>query len=281
MKKLISKKSINSFRMSLSGVAIVTVSIVLLSFTVNKITGDFLKQLGISKASADEKIVQSLLGGYVNTYGVTNVTNIALGNRTAVTKDLLAYIKQYSASPAFKKEYAALKEKNKPQLSILQTPETMRKENVEQMKKTVAELEGYYKKADASLKPMFKKSLEDGKKQLKETEDPNNKMYLNYTKNYSQAVKDNEEVNKAALKQWEETYPENQLLYIKKYLDNFLTTTADIDFTAATVNKNGKKIFVNPEYERKSYYWKMAYRAGKEVVEPSRAFVTAWLQEIK
>lgn len=76
------------------------------------------------------------------------------------------------------------------------------------------------------------------------------------------------------LKRWEESYPENQLLFIKKHLENFLTTTADIDFAAETVNKNGKKIFVSQAYERKGHYWKMAYRAGKEVVGPSRAFVT-------
>jgi hypothetical protein len=281
MKKLISKKSISVFRGSLSGAVFVTVSILLLSFTVNKLTGDFLNQLGMSRPGADEKIAQCLLGGYVDTYGVRNVKNITLGNRTAVTNDLLVYIKQYSASTAFKKEYAVLKEKNKPRLSAIQTPEAMRKENIEQMKKAATELEGYYKKADASLKPMFEKSLADGKKQLKDAEDPNNKMYLNYAKNYDQLVKDNEDRNKLMLKRWEENYPENQLLFIKKHLQNFLATTADIDFAAETISKNGKKIFVKPEYEHKEHYWKMAYRAGKEVVEPSRDFVTEWLEEIK
>ena len=281
MKKLISKKAINGFRLGLAGMLLVTLSISFFSFTVNKLTGDFLQQLGLSKANADEKIVNSLLGGYVDTYGLSNVKNIALGNRTAVTKDLLAYIKQYAGSAAFKKEYATLKEKNKPALSTVQTPEAFKKEAIEQLKKAVAEMEGYYKNADASLKPIFEKSLADGKKQLKDAEDPNNKIYLNYAKNYDQFVKGNEERNKFMLKSWEETYPDNQLLYIKKHLQNFLTNTADIDFAAETVNKNGKKIFVNPVYERKANYWKMAYRAGKEVVEPSRAFVTQWLEEIQ
>ena len=281
MKNLFSQKSKKSFRIGFYTVTLLTASMVFFSFTVNKITGDFLKQLGISKTSADEKIAQSLLGGYVNAYGIGNVKNIALGNRTAVTMDLLAYIKQYAGTPAFKKEYGELKEKNKPRLSTVETPEALRKMGIEQAKKSVTETEGYYKNAEASLKPVFEKSLADAKKYLKEQEDPNNKMYLNYAKNYDQLVKNNEESNRAALERWEAAYPENQLLYIKKHLQNFLTTTADIDFAAETVNKNGKKIFVNPEYEHKGYYWKMAYRAGKEVVEPSRTFVTEWLQEIK
>jgi len=281
MKKSISNKAAWYFRLTFSGMAVLTVSLVLFSFTINKITGDFLKELGISKTAADEKIVNSLLGGYVDAYGAGNVKNIAVGNRAAVTKDLLAYIKQYASGAAFKKEYLALKERNKPELSTIQTPEALRKAGLELAKKSVTEIEGYYKTADATLKPIFEKSLIEAKKHLKDEEDPNNKMYLNYAKNYDQMVKNMEEGNKAALKRWEEQYPENQLLYIKKQLENFLSYTSDIDFAAETVNKNGKKIFVNQAYERKSHYWKMAYRAGKEVVEPARDFVTQWLQEIK
>jgi len=281
MKKSISNKAAWYFRLTFSGMAVLTVSLVLFSFTINKITGDFLKELGISKTAADEKIVNSLLGGYVDAYGAGNVKNIAVGNRAAVTKDLLAYIKQYASGAAFKKEYLALKERNKPELSTIQTPEALRKAGLELAKKSVTEIEGYYKTADATLKPIFEKSLIEAKKHLKDEEDPNNKMYLNYAKNYDQMVKNMEEGNKAALKRWEEQYPENQLLYIKKQLENFLSYTSDIDFAAETVNKNGKKIFVNQAYERKSHYWKMAYRAGKEVVEPARDFVTQWLKEIK
>jgi hypothetical protein len=45
--------------------------------------------------------------------------------------------------------------------------------------------------------------------------------------------------------------------------------------------KNGKKVFVNRAYESKNNRWKMAFRAGKEVVQPARAFVQQWLGEIK
>jgi hypothetical protein len=102
--------------MSLSATILITASILLLSFAVNKITGDFLKQLGISKTGADEKITQSLLGGFVNVYGMSNVKNIALADRTAVTKDLLAYIKAYTVSAVFKKEYAELKQKKQTRI---------------------------------------------------------------------------------------------------------------------------------------------------------------------
>jgi hypothetical protein len=64
-------------------------------------------------------------------------------------------------------------------------------------------------------------------------------------------------------------------------LQQFLDETKDIDFSAELVERNGKKYFANKAYEQKSSRWKMAFRAGREVVEPARVFVKQWLTEIK
>jgi hypothetical protein len=256
-------------------------SLLLFSFTVNKINADFLKELGISKADADKKITNSILGGYLNTSGARNAKNIVLGNRAAVIKDLLGYTKQYVNSPAFKNEYASLKENNKPAATKIQTPEEMRASNIEMYKKSVAEMEAICKKADANTKKIFEASLAESKRQLQIAEDPNNKAFVNYTKNYPELLKTIQQGNEQELKNWEEKYPANQLLFVKQRLQQFLTETKDIDFGAALTVKNGKKIFINPAYESKGRYWKMAFRAGKEVVEPAKAFVEQWLEEIK
>lgn len=279
------KKSLNGLLIVLR-ICIVTfilaiISLVLFSFTIDKISEDFFKQLGISKSEADKKITGSLLGGYFNAYGVKNATSIAIGNRSAITKDLLIYTKQYVNTDAFKKEYAALKESNKPKEYKLQTPEEMRKETIEMYKKNISETEANLKKADASIKSIFENALNENKKRLKEAEDPNNKTFANYTKNYPQLLKSNQQSYTQSLQEWEAKYPANQVLFVKQRLVKFLEETKDIDFGAELNVKNGKKIFVNPVYEKnKGYYWKMAFRAGKEVVEPARAFVTEWLKEI-
>lgn len=257
------------------------ISLILFSFTVDKINEAFLKQLGISKTEADKKITSSLLGGYFDAYGVKNATNIAVGNRSTIAKDLLAYTKQYVNTDAFKKEYAAMKENYKPKENKLQTPEEMRQATIDTYKKSIAETEASLKKADASLKPIFENVLVQSKKQLKEAEDPNNKTIANYTKNYPQLLKSNQQSYTQSLQAWEARYPANHLLFVKQRLLRFLEETKDIDFAAELTIKNGKKIFVNTTYEKnKGAYWKMAFRAGKEVVEPARAFVTEWLKEI-
>jgi hypothetical protein len=260
--------------------ALLLISLFLFSFTVNKLNADFFKELGITKTEADKKITNSFLGGYLDAYGAKNAKNIALGNRTAVAKDLLIYTKQYVNAATFKKEYATLKESNKPKENKIQTPEEMRKETIEQYKKSIAETEASLKKADASLKPIFEKVLAESKKYLKEAEDPNNKQIAGYAKGYPALVKQNQQSYEKELSNWEVEYPANHMLFVKKRLQQFLDQTNDIDFAAELTIKNGKKIFVNRNYESKSNRWKMAFRAGREVMEPIRVFVEQWVGEI-
>lgn len=255
--------------------------LLLCSFAVNKMADDFLKQLGISKTAADDKITNSILGGNVDLYGVKNARNIALGNRKAVVLDLLAYTKKQVASPAFVKEYNAIRDNLKPKEYIPQTPEEMKAENIARAKESVKQTEEYLRKADASMKDIFQKSVDQAKKYLKEAEDPNNRMYVNYARNYDRSVQQAKESNAANAAHFERRYPSNHQLYVKMRLQEFLDATKDIDFAAELKPKNGKKVFVNPGYERKDSRWKMAFRAGKEVIEPAREFVQQWIAEIK
>jgi hypothetical protein len=174
-----------------------------------------------------------------------------------------------------------MRERYKPVDEILQTPEQMRSDNIAAYKKTVAEAEQNVKKVDPSIKQIFEKALEDSKKALKDAEDPNNKYYVNYAKNYPQLAKNFKENHDRVIADWNTKYPQNQLLFVRKRLQEFLNATTDIDFSAELIEKKGKKIFVKPEYEHKDSRWKMAFRAGKEVVDPARDFVQKWIDEIK
>jgi hypothetical protein len=281
MKKLLVNQLVICFRICVLAFVLAVFSFFLFSFTVQKFGDDFLKQLGITKSAADEKISNSILGGYLDAYGVKNVKNIATGNRAAIAKDLLAYTKKYVSGTAFVKQYAALKESHKPQPDKIQTPEEMQKETIASYKKSVTDIEATVKNADASMKPVFEKVLADAKKQLKEAEDPNNKSFVSYKKNYPELVASNKQSYEKQLTDWENEYPSNHLSFVKKRLQQFLDETKDIDFAAELTVKNGKKIFVNRAYESKGNRWKMAFRAGKEVVEPARTFVQQWLNEIR
>jgi len=271
----------NRFRIATIMAALITASFFLFSFTVNRFAEDFLQQLGITKVSANEKITNSILGGYLDQYGLQKAKNIALGNRGAVTKDLLAYTKQYVNSAAFQKEYNLLRENNKPVPNSIQSPEEMRTGMIEQYKKSVAETEANMKKSDSSMKKIFEPILVSLRQELKNAEDPNNKMLANYKKNYPEMIKSMEASYQQRLADWEAKYPADKLVFVKERLKQFMEETSNIDFSASLIEKNGKKYFTNPAYEHKGNRWKLAFRAGKEVVEPARAFVQGWIAEIK
>ncbi|HRP58596.1 hypothetical protein, partial [Agriterribacter sp.] len=113
MKKKLFKKAKKLLRVCSVFCLLTFMSLFIYAFTFSKITGDFLKELGIAQTEADKKICSSILGGSVDVYGVRHIKNIAVGNRTAVVKDLLVYVKQYVISGGFVTEYTAMKERNK------------------------------------------------------------------------------------------------------------------------------------------------------------------------
>lgn len=281
MKQVSVKKYFITVRLCIAALLLVILSLFLFSFTSNKLTDDFLKQLGISKLNANEKISTSFLGGYLDQYGVSNAKNIAVGNRAAVVKDLILYSKQYVNSPAFIKEYNALKESRKPQPNKVQTPEELRKQMIDQYKTSIAQTETTLKSMDASLKKSLESAMATAKKELKELEAGTNKSYIAYKENYAEMAKSIESMNASQLQQWEAEFPDNHLLFIKGRLEAFMNETEGIDYGAALVEKNGKKYFVNKEYEYKGNRWKMAYRAGKEAMEIARTMVQQWIEEIK
>ena len=68
---------------------------------------------------------------------------------------------------------------------------------------------------------------------------------------------------------------------IMTQLKQFLDLSATVDFTAQTVQKGNKLVFVNPAYEAKSPAWKLCFRCGKDAVEGARKFAQQWLNEMK
>ncbi|MEI2748219.1 MAG: hypothetical protein V9E88_05610 [Ferruginibacter sp.] len=280
MKQFSLNACIRLLRVSIIILILALISMFLFSFTLHRVSNDFLKELGIAPNEAEQKITNSILGGYLDTYGVKNIKSIATGNRKKLVADLLVYTKQHVQSQAFVKQYKAMKESRKPQPAKIQTPDEMRRDMIEQYKKSIAETEASLKKADASMKPVFEKLLVDAGKQLKEVQDPNNKMIASYAKNYPDMLKMIDLQHQSKIEQWEKEFPDNHLLFVKERLEMFMKETKNIDFDAALQVKNGKKYFVNIEYERKSNYWKMAFRAGRDVVLTAREYVSDWISTI-
>jgi hypothetical protein len=83
--------------------------------------------------------------------------------------------------------------------------------------------------------------------------------------------------NKLDQSQNEKKYPSDPAELVKKRLTDFLAVSATVDFDAET---DGARMFVKPEYEKKSSQWKMCFRAGREVVQAAREEAQKWLNEL-
>jgi hypothetical protein len=257
-------------------------SLLFVSYKAEKIYADLWQQLGLTKVEGTTQIRESFMFGYLQYYGARNIKKIATGDRIAVAKELLAYTRQYVQSEGFKKEYASSRLTSKPiEPEAPKTEERIRKEKVQDMKEDIAKTEKAIKEVQPNLKKIFEDNLVMQKKMLKDYEDPNSKnikmMYKMELSNHEYNVN---RYNKQ-LKEWEESSPENPMLLVKKRLQEVLDITKDVDFNAELTVKYGKKVFVNPAYERKHDNWKYAFRAGKEVTETVRAFAQQWISEIK
>jgi hypothetical protein len=80
-------------------------------------------------------------------------------------------------------------------------------------------------------------------------------------------------------KQEQRAYDEHQLrVEMKRRLQNFVTLARSVDFAAQTREERGKRVFVNPTYERKPESWKMLFRLGKEPTLAAAAAAEAWLK---
>jgi hypothetical protein len=277
-------KRIGYYRIIIALLMLPVAALLLVSYATDKMLDDVWKQLGVTEKDGKFDIGTSFREGYATYYTTRNAKKIAMGDRKAVTMGILEYTKKYVNSEAFQKEYLQFRDSKKPQApQPLLTKEEVRA-------KMIARTEEDLKNREASLgrttnpdtKASYEKTIARYKQSLVDYKDPNN----NYIKMSYESEKNRYKYEKAEYDKetalWESNFPATTQLLIKKRLQQFLEVTQDIDYGAELKDgRSGKKLFVNPVYEKKSSKWKMGFRAGKDVTESVRAFAQQWIKEIQ
>jgi hypothetical protein len=285
MKRLTLNQYVSIIRLSAVLLVLAIVSLFLLSFTIEKkMADDIWKQLGISKTEGTNSIRESFLSDYLQYYQAKNFKNIVSGDREAVTKDLLEYTKQYINGPEFKKAYENYRvglKPREPEYKKERTKEEVQKEEVAKLQKTIKDNEETIKTLTGDVKKGFEQAVVEQKKMLKDYQDPKNQMWEFMAQADVNENKYKREQFKRDMEKWEKDLPANPSILVKQRLEKFMKETADIDYNAELKDRYNKKVFVKPEYERKSREWKMGFRAGKNVTETARAFIQKWLSELK
>jgi len=277
------KKNLVWLRVCITFFLLAILSLFLFSFTMTyKLGDDVWKQLGLSQTQGTEKIRNSFINNYFDAYGIRNAKNIAVGNRAAVAKDLLAFAKQYVNSTAFKSAYEKERASAKPVAPTVstRTKEDIRKEKIEEVKKQMKDTEDYLKTASGDMKKTMQEILEMHKASLKDYQDPNSQMIELFWQGEQFSRNGDQKQYDENLKRWEKDYPADFKEVIKIRLKHYLDVANTVDFSAELVEKYGKKRFVNPKYEGKNYEWKMIFRAGKEVYDVTKPTAEQWLKEL-
>ena len=200
--------------------------------------------------------------------------------RAAVVKSGLAWIKAYTQSAEFKAAYAKAREEEKPEPpeAVPSADETLKKQKAE-FEKQVAEMRKNMAGLDAETRKTMEEAIKQMQAQMTAMEkDPEQKETMR------QMVEMQKEMNKdqyaEQLKVWEENYPADPRLLIKKRIEEFMEMSADLEYSAKLVPSGSVMRFADEEYEGKPSAWKLCFRAGKEATEAAREFARAWLVEL-
>jgi hypothetical protein len=248
-------------------------------------SGDILQQLGVKRDDASTAVVEAFADGGVNYSLVERPFKAATpALRATMVEQVLVWTKGYVSSPQFGKQYVAWRERQKPQKpddlptadEELAKIDAERKAHLDELKKSIAMFpaehravaEEAYRAAVAAYKDsdtpqqrqMMRRMFQEGR----DAEQNANQL------RYEQAVRN-----------WSDKHPPTHEGLIKLRLREFLATTANVDFDAKLVTSSGIRRFADPEYEKKPWEWKLAFRTGREPTERARAFAQAWLNELR
>jgi hypothetical protein len=262
---------------------LLAVSMLFFSFIVSdRLTDDLWKQLGISQQDCADKIKKSFLDNYIHHEGLSNLKNLALNDRPALARDLLAFTRQYVNSPAFKTAYEKTRQemKSSEPSGNQRNKEEIRQQMITDTKEALRKTESITKTLPADQQKAIQPVLDMRRKKLKEYANPDSEeIEIMYQAQVSQRKREMEQYEQN-LKNWERDYPADYKSYVKTHLQNYLDLAKTVDFSATVTEVNGKKRFDNKDYQYKSNDWKMIYRAGKEVYAVTKANAEQWILEL-
>jgi DNA-binding transcriptional regulator YiaG len=268
---------------------LVIVAVLLLGFSAGKLLDDkmksLLQQIQLSEENAQNSIFSNCSGPTFYLPNLRNIKGMANGERVSTVETVGNYVKDFVSSKEFVKRYNEYRESQKPSPPEKpQSSDELKNQQREDLKKSIEDMKVTKSQMPADQQGMFDETIKTLKEQLKELDNPDNPMFSAemdkmMQENYAQQL----ETYKKDLSDWEKKYPaDNPNGMVKKWLEEFVATTKDVDFNAKTaLDEKGRSLFVKQEYESKDYLWKICFRAGKETIESARKFAQAWLSELK
>jgi len=259
--------------------ALTLLAITAITLTAFTFTDGILKKLELSEKEAQEAIFGNFTSGNLYFPSTRAIKNYALGKREEAVIELGTYIRNYVQSPEFAQQYQQARLEAKPQGPA--GGEELIKARIAEVEEDIKRAEEDLKKTTGDMRKLYELSLSQLKQELKALKDPKDPRHKDYLENIEGANEGNQDQYKMDAVEWEKNYPPTVKQLVKLRLQQFLTLTQDIDFNAKLIEKNGKKVFADPNLEAKDALWKRCFRAGPEAMKAARKFAQDWMASIK
>jgi len=186
---------------------------------------------------------------------------LAVTGRKGAVEALGAKAKAYYASPAFAQKWAQHRKDQGIDEEGDAKRAQMQKQGMAQANESIKQLEAVLPMMPPAQQAEMRKGIEKAK-----------------ADQARQAAREGNREGKATSKNGP---PKDPKVALRQALHTFLKASEGVDYGATLRSSEGRKRFVKNEYESKSDAWKMFFRAGKDATEGARAYVNAWLVELK
>jgi len=253
------------------------------AFTVRIVS--IFEQLNIAEQEAKEYILSDLTNGTLNFPYSEILKKLAVNKRTEAVEEIGTYIRKYTESPEFEKEFKAARDRmvngNRP---AKKTKDQLLQEKVLSLKEDIKTSEEDMRSAAPDMKKLYELTLQQLRENLAALENPSHPKHKLFVADmmefYEENYKEQLAMSGADMTN-ENTFPATSRELVKQRLQQFLNLTADIDWDAKLVASGNVKKFADPKLEAKSTEWKRCFRAGKETIMAARAYAQKWLASIK
>lgn len=229
------------------------------------------QRYGFTDDRLNQASFDSITGGSLSGLWPTpELKALSVDGRAAAVTSLGKAVRGIVESQAFKQRWAAYVKEMRPQPP---KPKRSYEQIFSEMKKQIDDQKQQTEKGLQALEPKQRKEMlqaldEAFKAQLEMYKDKEMVENMESARVTQEQLNFDEEMKK---------YPDDFNAKLKTLLAKFIADTEGVDFSAKTVDKMGKKVFVNGAYEGKSDLWKKCYRAGKPATEAARGFAKDWL----
>ena len=259
---------------------IVAVGVCVCALVIGAHAQDVLSQLGITPLAA-RVAVDSVISSGVHNPGLPAKAFKPLPEaaRAQMATAGVGWLKSYTASPEFTRQYALVRQAHKPTPPQFDgTPEDELKKADEEQARQAEESKKAIAALPAEQREQIERAMNAAQAMTAQMNTP--EMRKTRLEGIASGRADRMREYEQALPAWTRDYPENPAPIVAKRLREFLAISADVDFAAVLTSRNGKMVFENQGYEDKPAQWKLCYRAGKDATAAARAAVQAWLKEL-